>query len=132
MKRTVPILSALVFFTVLFSGISLAQEVDLSGTWEGTTEVPDSIEPDAVALVLEKTNSGYSGTVTDMMGLVQNEEIEDVEFKDNTLTFNIPVWTGEVYLKVYLTLTVEGDTMSGYWESEDGSSAPVELKRVKK
>ncbi len=104
----------------------------MSGTWEGTTEVPDAIEPDTVTLVLEKTDSGYSGTVNDLMELAQNAEIEDVEFKDNTLTFNITVWTGEGYLKVYLTLTVEGDKMSGHWEAEDGSYAPIELKRVKK
>lgn len=132
MKRTVSILSTLTFLFLLFSGISFAQKVDLSGTWEGETEVPDSIEPDMVTLVLEKAESGYTGTMSDSMELALDEEIEDVEFKDDTLTFNISVWTGEEYLTVYFTLTVEGDEMSGYWETEDGSSATIELKRVKK
>jgi len=131
MKRTVSILALLALFLTLSSGISFCQEFDLSGTWEGATEVPDGIEPDKITLVLEKTDEGYTGTVSDTLYMIQEAEIEDVEFEDGTLTFNFTFYNGEEYITVYLTLTVEGDKMSGYWETEDGNSASIELERSK-
>lgn len=129
MRKITSIFALLAFVLAFFCGISFCQEVDLSGTWEGKTEVPDMGE-DELTLVLKKENGEYSGTVSDSLGMIEDVEIEDVEFKDDTLTFNFMVFTGEDYLRVYVTLTVEGDTMSGYWETEDGSSAPIELKKI--
>ena len=68
MKKITSILSLLAFLLTLSYGISFCQEVDLSGTWEGTTEVPDSPEPDQITLVLEKIDGEYSGTFTDSLG----------------------------------------------------------------
>lgn len=130
MKRTASILSLLAFLLTLSYGISFCQEVDLSGTWKGTTEVPDAMEPDEVTLVLEKIDEEYSGTVSDSLGFAEEAELEDIEFKDNTLTFSFTIFDGFEYMTVYTTLTVEGDKMSGHWETEDGSSAPIELERI--
>ena len=129
MKRTVSILSLLAFLLVLSYGISFCQEVDLSGTWEGTTEVPDAMEPDQITLILEKIDGEYSGTISDSLGFAEEAELEDIEFKDNTLTFSFTIFDGFEYSTVYTTLTVEGDKMSGSWETEDGNSAPIELER---
>ena len=129
MKRTASILSLLAFLLILSYGISFCQEVDLSGTWKGTTEVPDAMEPDEVTLVLEKIGEEYSGTISDSLGFAEEAELENIEFKDNTLTFSFTIFDGFEYMTVYTTLTVEGDKMSGYWETEDGSSAPIELER---
>lgn len=130
MKR---ISSLLALFALLaFScGISFSQQVDLSGTWVGSTEVPDAIEPDKLTMVLKKEEGKYSGTITDSMGMLNNTELEDVEFEDNTFSCNFQVYTGEEYLTVYVTLTVTGDKMSGHWETDDGSSAPIEMERKK-
>jgi len=84
-----------------------------------------------MTLVLEKMNGDYSGTISDSFGMVQGEEIEDVEFEDDTLTFNFMIYTGDVEVRVYVTLTVKGDMMNSYWETEDGDSATVELEKVK-
>ncbi len=127
MKKTTSLLATLVFLLTLCCGISFCQEVDLSGTWEGTTEVPDAPGPDQLTLVLEKIDGEYSGTITDSLGFAEDAELEDIEFKDNTLTFNFTIFDGFEYATVYATLTVEGNKMSGSWESEDGSSGPVEL-----
>jgi hypothetical protein len=129
MKRTTSLLAMLAFLLTLSCGISFCQEVDLSGTWEGTTEVPDSPEPDQLTLVLEKIDGEYSGTITDSLGLAEDAELKDIEFKANTLTFNFTIFNGLEYMAVYATMTVEGDKMSGNWESEDGSSGLVELVR---
>ena len=129
MKRTASLLAMLAFLLTLSYGISFCQEVDLSGTWEGTTEVLDSPEPDQIILVLEKTDGEYSGTFTDSLGFAEDAELEDIEFKDNTLTFSFTIFDGFEYAMIYTTLTVEGNKMIGNWESEDGSSGPVELEK---
>ena len=129
MKRITLFLAMLAFLLTLSYGISFCQEVDLSGTWEGTTEVPDSPEPNQLTLVLEKIDGEYSGTVNDSLGFAEDAELEDVEFKDNTLTFTFTIFDGFEYSAIYATLTVEGNKMSGNWESEDGTSGPVELEK---
>jgi len=129
MKRITSILSLFAFLLILSYGISFCQEVDLSGTWEGTTEVPEEAELDQITLVLEKINGEYSGTFTDSLGFAEDAELEDIEFKDNTLTFNFTIFNGFEYMTVYATLTVEGDKMSGHWETEDGNSSTIELER---
>ena len=131
MKKTASALTLFVFLLALSGGMSFSQQVDLSGTWVGPTEVPDAPEPDMLTLVLKKEEGTYSGTITDSMGMLQNTEIEDVEFKDNTLTFTFQVDTGGEYLSVTTSLTLKGDKMSGYWETDDGTSATVELERKK-
>ena len=127
MKRITSLLALVAFLLTLSCGISFCQEVDLSGTWEGTTEVPDALEPDQLTLVLEKIDGEYIGTVNDSLGYAEDAELEDIEFKENTLTFTFTIFDGFEYSAVYATLTVEGNKMSGTWESEDGSSGPVEL-----
>ncbi len=130
MKRITSILSFLAFLLILSCGISFCQEIDLSGTWEGTTEVPDIPEPDQITVVLEKIDGEYSGTFTDSLGFAEEAELADIEFKDNTLTFSFTIFDGFEYAMIYATLTVEGNKMSGTWESDDGSSGPVELEKI--
>jgi hypothetical protein len=84
-----------------------------------------------LTLVLKKEEGTYSGTIADSMGMLQNTEIEDVEFKDNTLTFTFQVDTGGEYLSVTTSLTLKGGKLIGYWEADDGSSATVEMEREK-
>ncbi|MCK4557314.1 MAG: hypothetical protein KAU47_07330 [Candidatus Aminicenantes bacterium] len=131
MKKIVSILSLLAFVIVLFNGAAFCQKVNLSGTWIGETEVPEGLEPDKVTLVLKKTNGEYTGNVTDSMGMAVKAELEDIEFEDNELTANFMIFDGYENARIYFTLTVEGDTMKGFWESESGDSAIIELHRQK-
>ena len=131
MKKSTTILTLSAFLLVLFNGAVWSQQVDLSGTWVGETSVPDEIDPDKVTLILEKTNGEYKGRVTDAFGFAMEAELEDIEFKESQLTASFLIFTGEEYLKIYFTLTVEGDTMKGRWESEAGDSAPIELHKQK-
>jgi hypothetical protein len=131
MKKSSSIFVFLVFLLALFAGTPFCQQVDLSGKWVGQTEVPNAAEPDKLTVVLEKKEGGYKGKISDSMGMLQDTELEDLEFKDNKLTCNFLVNTGESNLKVNMTLTVEGDKMKGNWEAEDGSSGSVELEREK-
>ena len=127
MKKITAIPSLIAFLLMFSYGISFCQEVDLSGTWEGTTEVPDAPEPVQLTVVIEKIDGEYSGTINDSLGFAEDAEMEDIKFEDNTLTFSFTIFDGFEYSTVYATMTVEGNRMSGNWESEDGTSGPVEL-----
>lgn len=131
MKRTPIIFTVFAFLYCLFCGLSFCQDVDLSGTWIGQTEVPDQ-GADELTLVLEKINGEYTGTASDSLGMLEDVECEDLEFKEGTLTFHFSIFDGYEYMTVWMTLKVEGDKMSGYWETEDGTTGAVEMERVKK
>jgi len=115
---------------VIGFGYVIGNELDISGTWVGTTEIPDMVENDEVTLILEKENDEYSGTISDSMGMVQDAELENIEFHDNQLSFEFLSFNGYDYVRVFMTFTVEEDTMDGYWEIEDGTSSPIELKKI--
>ena len=129
MKKITMIFMLTVVVMAAASGLMFCQSVDLSGTWVGETEVPDAIEPDGMTLVITKEDGEYSAKISDTMGMLENTECEDIEFVENKLTFNMEVNTGEEFLTVYITLKVEDDTMSGFWETEDGQTGSVELTK---
>ncbi len=132
MKNSSSIFISLVFLLALSSGIFFCQQADLSGKWVGQTEVPNAAEADKLTLVLEKKEGGYKGKVSDSMGMLQDTELEDLEFKDNNLSCNFLVNTGQGFLKIKMTLTVEGNKMKGsWWDTEGESSGSVELEREK-
>lgn len=120
---------------ILISGLALAssllQEVDLSGTWEGTAEVPDAQDLDRITLVLERTDGTYTGTITDTVGYAKESELEDVEFKENKLSFNFSIFNGTEYQLISATLTVEGNRMTGSWQNDEGNSGLIVLEKVK-
>ena len=129
MKKITLLFTLTVFVLAAATGLIFGQSVDLSGTWVGETEIPDEIEPDVMTLVITKEDEGYSAKISDSMGMLVNAECEDFEFKENELTFNCGVDTGEEFLTVYITVKVEGDTMTGFWETDDGSTGSIELTK---
>lgn len=128
MKKITSI-SILILLLTTASGLMSGQSTDLSGTWIGETVIPDAFDPDEITMVLIKENGEYSGKVSDSMGMFDNTDCEDIKFADNKLTFNIEADTGEGYMRVYITLIVEGDTLSGHWEDEDGNTGKSTMRR---
>lgn len=121
----------LFFLTVAFafaSGPLFGQDSDLTGTWEGSTYIPDSGD-DQVTLVLKKEGETYSGTVSDSMGMANESELENGKFVDGTLTAEFTIFNGSDYMKIKLTLKLSGDLLVGNWESADGETGNLELKR---
>lgn len=104
------------------------QESDLTGTWEGTTYVPDAGD-DRVTLVLRKEGETYSGTVTDSMELANESKLEYAKFVDGTLTAEFTIFNGSDYVRIKLTLKVSGELLVGHWEDPDGETGNLELKR---
>jgi len=100
--------------------------VDITGTWKGTTEVPDAIDPDELTLVVEKKEGVYHGVINDSFGYCQDAECSDLELAGDQLTFNFLTVDGNT---IYITLTVKGDSMAGHWEDEDGSGAEITMTK---
>jgi len=128
MKKSLARLALFVFLISLCTIFSFSQDVDLTGTWEGSTFVPDQGE-DGMTLVIKKEEGEYTATITDSLGMLMDTECEDIEFEEGTLTFNVSIAQEMESLTVWITLEVEGDTMKGYWETGDGDQGDIELKR---
>ena len=124
------IMAGLAFF---FSAAqsSTTQDVDLSGTWEGTTEVPDSPQPDKLVLVLEKKEGVYQGYLTDELGYAKDAPLRNVVFAENKLSFSFAVFDGTDYQDIQIMLLVEGDKMTGTWSNVGGEGSQVILERKK-
>jgi hypothetical protein len=109
-------------------GTLFGQKTDLSGTWEGTTYVPDSGD-DQVTLVLRKDGETYSGSVTDSIGMAVESKLENVAFKDETLKAEFLIFNGSDYVRISLTLKVSGEMLVGNWADPGGETGTLELKR---
>ena len=128
MKKTLFPLVFFAFFVSLCSVISYAGDVDLTGTWKGSTVVPDQ-GTDELTLVIKKEAGEYTAILSDSLGMLQETECEDIEFREGTLNFNFTIYQGYDSMTVWITLEVDGDKMSGYWETADGGQGEINLER---
>jgi hypothetical protein len=113
---------------VFCAGALLGQAMDLSGTWEGTTYVPDSGD-DRVTMNLRKEGETYSGTFSDSMGLAVESKLENVQFSDGTLKAEFVIFNGDDYVRISLTLKVSGEMLVGNWADPGGETGTLEMKR---
>jgi hypothetical protein len=129
MKKLLTSSTLLVFLAAFCSILAFSQSIDLTGTWEGSTIVPEQGE-DEMTLVIKKEEGEYVATLTDSLGMLDETECEDLEFEDSTLTFNFTISEGMDAFTVWITLEVEGDTMKGYWETAEGDQGDIELIKI--
>ena len=107
---------------------SSTQKADLSGTWIGKTEVPNS-GTDEVTLILQKTEDGYTGIVNDSLAVIgKDTPIRDIKLEGDRLSFVFNLPDGNW---VIMKVTVAGDTMKGQWEHQEGDIGGIELTRKK-
>lgn len=97
------------------------------GTWVGTTEVPDQ-GADEVTLTIAKSDGGYTGTMTDSLGMVAREALRDIAFADGALTFGFALTDGTA---MKMTLKVTGDKMAGQWQHPEGDAGAITFERKK-
>lgn len=121
-------MTCLVFALAMTSGLVFTYKVDISGTWVGETEVPEQ-GTDEMTLVIEKTDGEYTATISDSFGMLVDSECEELEYKNDTLSFNISIFDGYSDITVHITLNVEGDTMTGYWETDDSDTGEITMER---
>jgi len=117
------------FVLVSLPWSSGAQEQDIAGTWKGSTEIPD-MGTDEMTLVITREEEKIQATISDSLGMLLDNECEDLEFKEGTLTFRVTAYSDYTSLRVWITLDVAGDTMTGYWETEEGDRGTIELEKV--
>jgi len=84
MKKTTSTFALIIFILTMSCGISFCNDIDLSGTWVGETEVPDQ-GTDELTLVLKKKEGEYTSTISDSLGMLDETECEDIEFEDSNL-----------------------------------------------
>jgi hypothetical protein len=128
LKKALGISFAVIICVGFLTTLSLAA-VDISGTWEGSTEVPD-IGVDDFTLVFEKTETGYSGLMSDQLGMMENVACEDILIEGDKLTFHVEFYDGMEYTTVYLTFTVSQDELKGNWEA-GGNYGEINFARKK-
>ena len=99
----------------VFSITAAAQDVDVTGDWEITSESPRG------AQVIPITFAQDGATVTGSAVMRQSAvEIQDGKIEGNTLTFKIVMSFGERSMEQVYTATVTGDTMEGTIEMVGG------------
>jgi hypothetical protein len=102
---------------VVNPSVNALQENDLTGTWNGTMEIPNFGTYEMV-LVLEKSNGVYKGAVSDDMGYIaEGTEVENLEIDGTSLSCEFGLTDGTV---VYLTLETASDKMTGEAERDGG------------
>ncbi|MGD9344612.1 MAG: hypothetical protein PVH84_02035 [Candidatus Aminicenantes bacterium] len=128
MKKLTSVLATAAFLLALSSGFVFCSADDISGTWVGETEIPDQ-GTDELTMVLEKAGDTYTGILSDSFGMLIDTECDDLEYKDNVLTFNISIYDGYSSMTVYITLKVEGNTMTGQWETAEGDTGALTMEK---
>lgn len=117
-----------IIFLGCFTVLSFAA-VDISGTWVGSTEVPD-MGMDEFTLVFEKTDGAYSGKMSDEMGMMDEVELEDILLEGDKLSFHVEFFNGMEYVTVYLSFTVTQDALEGGWDA-GGDAGEINFIRKK-
>jgi hypothetical protein len=126
---TVPrlILALAVGLALAFSPAA-ASAPDFTGTWLGTTEVPD-VGTDQIALVIRKAQAGLAATISDSAQMIApNTEARDVKVEGEAIAFWFPLASGE---SVSVQLKIAGDTLTGGWTHESGSTGSMQFARKK-
>ena len=68
--------------------------------------------------------------MSDQMGMMEDAECEDILVEGNELTFHVEFYNGMEYITVYLTFTIEKDTLKGGWDA-GGETGEMNLARKK-
>lgn len=110
------------------SGGATQRAVDISGTWVGSTEVPDQ-GTDQVTMVLKKAENGYTGTIADSLAVITpGTELREVSFTDGTLSYSFSLTDGAI---VTIKLKVDDAKMTGEWTHQEGQTGTIVFERKK-
>jgi len=110
-------MSATLLFGIAILSLYSMQAEDLTGTWNGKMHIPN-FGPYEMTMALEKTDSGYEGTVSDTMGYIaEGTAIQELQVGDNQLSCWFEMTDDSV---CYLNLTEEDGIMTGEAERAGG------------
>lgn len=95
---------------------------DVAGKWNAVAKDPSGTEIKA-ELILKQDGGKLTGTMGGSEGSIQ---LENVEFKDNVLTYKLDYGGTPVSVK----MTLNGDKLKGSYTTDGGDSGPIEAERV--
>ena len=137
MKRAaVLVLTVLTVLCTAFGAATIFQQFpDISGTWVGETDFPNTPDVDPVTLVLKKAGDSYSGTIT--VATAKEVALENFKIEDeDTCSFGFTMIIGgtKVQVKAKLDIIndkVDGNKLMGAWSLESGEYGSLDLTRKK-
>lgn len=131
MKKVILIVLCVTIALILALGSVFAQaKADVTGPWTGYAIVGDGSRAD-FTLTVGKGDEGFTATITDETGMIPEMIGRSVAFKENKLTFEFDFPNGMDIVLIKIELTLDGDTLKGFWIDPDGSSDIVDLARKK-
>lgn len=128
MRKSLPVI-ALAALAVL-AGVGFAQvqkTPDILGRWTGTAVVGDDGTQWEIAIVIGKTDAGYTAKISDTNGMVPETELRAVTFKENKFACEFDLDTGAGPTLIKIELTLENETLKGLWSEPEGGSGAIEL-----
>lgn len=130
MKKALLILAFVMIALLIAAGNVLGQEKPgLAGAWTGYAIVGDGSRLDFIFTV-GKGEEGLTGKITDEAGLLEIVA-KNMVFADGKLTFDIDYPQGMEIVPIRVSLTLDGDSLKGFWSDPGGSTDVVELARKK-
>jgi hypothetical protein len=129
------ILTLSLLLMTVFAGVLCAQVPDISGTWVGTTDFPNTADIDPVTLMLKQAGTSYTGTIT--VATAKEVALENFKIEDEdtiSFTFLLLVGNDKVKVKARLDLITDkliGSKLMGAWTLETGEYGGLDLTRKK-
>lgn len=108
----------LLAFTVSLSAFA----ADVAGKWNAVAKDPSGTEIKA-ELSLKQEGGKLMGTMGGPEGVIP---LEDVEFKDNVLTYKLDYHGAPVTVK----MTLDGEKLKGTYTADGGDSGPIDAERM--
>lgn len=130
MKKTLLILVFVTIALLIAIGNVFAQgKPELVGAWTGYAIIGDGSRLD-FNFTVGKGEEGLAGKITDEAGMLEIVA-KNMVFTDGKLTFDIDFPQGMEVVPIKVSLTLDGDSLKGFWVDPGGSSDVVELARKK-
>jgi hypothetical protein len=136
MKRTPLCLAVAVMALAVLSAGAAGQKApeplkkpDIVGTWVGYAVAPGMRFE--LTAVFNKSEAGYAGKLSDVSGTLAETPLREIVFKDGKLTFQFDLVMGTDAMLIKIELTLENETLMGFWSNAEGSSDVVELSLKK-
>lgn len=130
MKKSLLIIAFVMIALLVAIGNIFAQgKPGLVGAWTGYAIVGDGSRLD-FNFTVGKGEEGLTGKITDEAGTLEIVA-KNMVFADGKLTFDIDFPQGMEVVLIKVSLTLDGDSLKGFWVDPEGSTDVVELVRKK-
>lgn len=125
MKRTPLVTVISVLALALTLSAQTAKKPDIAGTWTGFA-MADGARLD-ITFVFAKSETGYTGKLSDASGMVPESPLREIVFKDGKVGCEFDLDMGGTATLIRFELALENDVLKGLWFDPDGNSDTIEL-----